>query len=197
MRKIIFSLIVLVMGAKLASAQTEWQIAPGPSEITFKVKHLLFTNVEGSFRKFDGKVVIHDGDLTSSQLEARIKADSIYTGIDDRDQSLIGKDFFDAEKFSEIVFKSEKVAKAGEGENYKIKGNLTIKGTTRPIELDAIYQGQKVLPDGKTRMNFIATGIINRLDYGISWNEFMDSKALIGDQVEIRLKIALLKEDSV
>lgn len=187
-------LLLLIQFTAPADAQTTWQIAPGPSLITFKIKHLIFLIVEGKFRKFDGTVVTHNEDMTNSDLEVRIQADSIYTGIEDRDRDLSGQNFFDSEKFPEIIFKSQKIEKGNEEGLYRIWGNLTMKGITKPIELIATYQNKRQLPSGKIRMDFVVTATLNRFDYGIDWNDFLDSKAIVGDQVEIQMKIALLKE---
>lgn len=178
-----------------ASTETTWKIAPGRSSVKFKVKHLLLFNVEGKFKKFEGKVVTQDKDFTNAQIEAVIESNSIHTGNRDRDKDLQGEHFFYTSEFERITFKSKSIAKIGE-DDYKIIGDLTIRDTTKTIELIAEFTGLKELANGKSRADFIATGTLNRLDYGLKWNEFLETgKAIVGETVEIILKIALLKED--
>ena len=195
MRKCILFLLALVIWIPQASAQTAWQVAPGRSSINFKVKHLVLFHVKGKFRKFEGKVVTPDENFANAHIEATIRVNSIYTGNRDRDRHLLGEDFFCADEFPEIIFKSKSTVKTGEN-TYKITGDLTIRGITKPIELKAKYGGQKKLSSGQARVDFKATGSLNRFDYGLRWNEVMETgKAVVGKTVEITLKIALLKEN--
>jgi polyisoprenoid-binding protein YceI len=195
MRKCILVLLILGIWTLQAPAQTIWQIAPGRSSVKFKIKHLFLFHVEGKFRKFEGKVVTPDEGFANAQIEATIQAKSIYTGIRDRDRDLLGEDFFYVSEFQKILFKSKSTVKTGEN-NYKIIGDLTIRGITKPIELMAEFIGQKELSSGESRVDFNATGSLNRLDYGLRWNVLMETgKAIVGETVEIMLSIALLKRN--
>lgn len=198
MRSCFLALLVFVISTFQARAETKWRIAPGRSSINFKVAHLIFFDVKGRFRKFEGTVQTPGGDFSDARIEAKIQAGSIYTGNQDRDKHLVGEEFFDASKFPEIAFKSNTVSKSAGEKNYRINGDLTIKGITRTIDLTAKFEGRRLLSDGIECVDFIANGLLNRFDYGLKWNELTDAgSAIVGETVEIRLKIALLAEFGV
>ena len=177
------------------SEQTTWRMAPGRSSIEFKVKHLLFLNVEGKFRKFEGKVVTENRDFSIVQIECFIPVNSIYTGNQDRDKHLLEEDFFYLDRFPEISFKSKSILKTGEN-TYKIEGDLTIRGITIPIQLKGKYGGQKVISSGKTLAEFTAYGSLNRNEFGLTWNTVTEAGgALVGETVEIIINATLIKED--
>lgn len=193
MKKYVLTLLVLGIWALQVSAQTIWHIAPGRSSFNFEVKHLLFFKVEGKFKKFEGKVVTQDGDFANASFDGKIQVSSIYTGNQDRDNHLLSEDFFCADKFPEIIFKCKSSVKTGEN-TYKIIGDLTMRGITKPINLTAKYEGQKKLSNGKTRVDLTFTGSLNRFDYELKWNEIIESgKAIVGKMVEIRLNVVLFK----
>ena len=176
------------------SEQTTWRMAPGRSFIKFKVKHLLLLNVEGKFRKFDGKVVTQNRDFSIVQIEGSIPVNSIYTGNQDRDRHLLEEDFFYVDQFPEISFKSKSIHKTDE-QTYKIEGDLTIRGITKPIQLEGKYSGMKVISSGKILAEFTAYGSLNRSDYGLRWNTITEAGALVGETVEIILNATLIKEN--
>ena len=196
MKKLILLFIFLVVTAYPAQAETVWQIAPGRSKIQFKVRHLVFLEVEGRFKKFQGQVITPKETFVDSKMEMKINVDSIYTGIDDRDKHLLSADFFNKEEYPEITFTSKSVEKLDGIDikgRYKISGDLTMRGVTKPIVLDAVCDRIKVLPNGKTRIDLKAKGSLNRFDYKLEWNEMVEkSKAIVGENVDIDLKIALL-----
>ena len=195
MRSFLLALLAFVISTFQARAETTWRVAPGRSSINFKVSHFIFFDVEGRFRRFEGKVQTSRGDFADARIEAKIQAGSIYTGNLDRDKDLVGEEFFDASKFPKIAFKSNTVSKAPGENTYRINGDLTIKGITKPIVLTAKFEGRKILSDGSTRVDFTANGLLNRFDYGLKWNEFTEAGgAIVGEIVEINLKIALLAE---
>lgn len=199
MYKYIVTTMALMFMVTTAYAETTWQVAPGRSSVNFKVKHLLFSHVDGRFKKFEGSMVTPSEDLSGAQLEATIHTGSIYTGNQDRDKHLNSVEFFSSDIFPKITFKSKKFVRT-DAETYKILGELTIRGVTKPVVLTAKYEGQKTLKNGKQRLDFVAAGEVNRFDYDLKWNEFMESGggAIVGDMVEIELDIALFKvvEDS-
>ncbi len=169
--------------------------SPGRSSITFKVPHLILFHVERKFKKFDGQVITQQDDFTKSHIEVSIPVNSIYTGNQDRDNNLQGGDFFAAGQFPNILFTSTSIVNIGE-QTYTMYGDLTIRGVKKPVSLNVVYYGQKVLSNGKMRMNFTATGTLNRFEYGLQWNEVLESgKSLVGETVGITLKIALIRED--
>ena len=196
MKRGIFTLVLLLLMTGTCWAETTWQLAPGRSKLGFRVKHMVFMDVEGRFKKFEGQVTTPGDDLTATRMVVTIAADSVYTGIKDRDRHLIGEDFFDTAQFPEITFTSREVTKIMDpnGECYKITGDLTMRGVTKPIILMAKCKSMKTLPNGQTRMDLVATGTLNRFDYQLQWNEILETgKAIVGETVDLELKIALLK----
>ncbi len=177
-----------------ATAATTWQVDPGPSSVQFRVRHLIFSHVEGSFLKFSGEVVAPNGDFSGASITTPIPVSSIYTRHPDRDSELKGKEFFWASEYPDIRFESTSVVKVGD-DIYNIEGVLTIRGVTRPIELKAELRGQRAISMGRLRTDFRATGSLSRFDYGLKWNEVMEAgRALVGETVEIVLDIALVRE---
>ncbi len=177
-----------------AVSQTTWHVASGPSSVDFKIRHLIFSQVKGTFRTYSGSIITEEADFSDALIEATIPVNSIYTGHRDRDSDLLGEDFFHAAQYPEISFKSKSFKKTGE-HTYKIIGELTIRGVTRTIELDARCTDPRIISGGRTRVDFTANGSVNRYDYGLRWNEiFGADKLLIGKTVEITLNIALIKE---
>jgi len=151
--------------------------------------------VEGRFKKFGGKVVMPNENLNGAIIEGRIQANSIYTGNYDRDDHLRGEDFFNVIKFPEILFTSLSIDKVSREEIYRMIGELTILGVTRPIELEAVCSGKKKLSNGKTRMDLTVTGSLNRFDYGFMWNQVMENnKSIVGDTIDLTLNLVLLKD---
>lgn len=196
MKRGIFLLIFLMLTMPVSAEESSWELAPGRSKLGFSVKHMVFMDVKGRFKRFEGQVVAPGDDLTQAQMKVTILADSVYTGISDRDRHLISKDFFNAQQFPEITFQSREVIKVEhpDGECYKIIGDLTMRGVTKPIELMAKCLSMKQLPNGRTRMDLVATGTINRFDYQLQWNELLETgKAIVGENVDLDLKIALMK----
>ena len=193
MKNAVLTLLVLGIGTLQDSAETIWHIAQGRSSVNFIASHLIFLRVEGRFKKFEGKVVIRDKDFANAKIDVKIQVSSIYTGNRDRDTNLLGEDFFYAKKFPEIIFKGKSLVKTNEN-TYKIIGELTMRGITRPIILTAKYESQKKLSNGKRRVDLTATGLLNRFDYGLKWNEIMEGgKAVVGKIIEITLNVVLLE----
>ena len=186
------TLLILAVWTPLAFGQTTWQVAPGRSTISFKVRHLILFEVEGKFKKFNGTVVTKKDEFSDARIDVTIPVSSIYTGNKDRDNNLQDEDFFYAERYPTIRFTSGACIKTGE-DTYRINGKLTIRDVTCPIELTAVFKSRKDISGGRTRVDFTATGSVNRFDYGLRWNELLEvGKPLIGETVEIILKIALL-----
>lgn len=196
-KTIILLLFILGIWASTAIAQEQWNVASGRSSVNFKVKHLIFSQVEGKFRTFEGRLVTPNHDLSGAQLDAVVRIDSIYTGNQDRDKHLYSQDFFAAEKFPEMTFKSTSIVKTNRENIYTIQGELTIRGVTKSVELTAKYAGVKTLANGTTRMELTATGSVNRFDYGLKWNELMETgKAIVGENVDISFNASFIKDDN-
>ncbi len=191
------SLLVLlfcVVSTGPAVSQTTWQVASGPSSVNFRVQHLIFSQIEGAFKKYRVHIITKNADFSDALIEAVIPVNSIDTGHRARDSDLLGEDFFHAAQYPEIRFKSNSFEKTGE-HTYTIIGELTIRDVTRTIELVARCTEPRSISQGRTRVDFTANGSVNRYDYGLRWNEIVGAdKLLIGKIVEITLNIALIKE---
>ncbi|MEJ2616016.1 MAG: YceI family protein [Ignavibacteriaceae bacterium] len=170
-----------------------WKIDEVHSKIRFSVKHMVIAEVEGQFNKFDFNLINEEEDFSSSQVELTIDANSIDTRNNDRDNHLRSSDFFNVENFPTIKFKSTLVKKIND-EKYKMLGNLTIKDNTNPIELDVTYGGQIRDPWGNTRAGFNVKGSLNRFDYGLKWNNLIETGgAVVGKNININCDIEVVK----
>ena len=158
------------------SQKTKWVIDPAHTEIGFKVKHMMFTNVSGKIGKYEAVIETTGDDFTSAVAEFTGDTDSITTGAADRDAHLLSPDFFDAAKFPKINFKVTSFRKLDEGD-FDISGDLTLHGETKPIKLAAEFGGLMKDPWGNIRAAFSITGKINRKDWGLTWNAALETEA--------------------
>lgn len=173
---------------------TKWVIDPTHSEIGFKVKHMMFTNVSGKFSKFDATIEAEDSNLENSKIEFTGAIDSITTGNADRDTHLLSADFFDAPLFPEIKFSATSVTKINEGE-YVLVGNLTLHGITKLVELAAEYGGLMKDPWGNTKMALALEGKINRKDWGLNWNSALETGGvLVSEEVRLNIELQFLQQ---
>lgn len=169
-----------------------WTYDPLHTKIQFTARHLIISEVAGHFNKFDIKLTA-DKDFTDSEVEVTIDVNSIDTGIVDRDNHLKSPDFFEAEKYPQITFKSTKVEKVDD-EEFKLFGDFTIKNITKPIELKVIYGGTITDPWGKTRAGFKVLGSINRFDYDLKWNALIETGgAVVGKTINIVCDVEVVK----
>ncbi len=182
------------METATVNTQTKWVIDNAHSEIGFKVKHLMVSSVRGSFEEYSGNVVSEDDDFSNAKIEATINPASVDTHDAGRDGHLKGADFFDVENFKEIKFTSTNVKKTDD-DNYKITGDLTIKGITKPVELNAEFGGVAKDPWGNAKAGFTVTGKISRKKWGLNWNAALETGGvLVSDDVWINGEIQLKKE---
>ena len=194
MRNAFFLLGILLLWPSTAHSQTTWRIAQGPSTVGFEVRHLYFTHVDGVFRSFDGTTVTSGDDFEGAQIDATVSVASVYTGIPARDDELMKPSFFDAEQHPELSFESTSFEHV-EDSTYVITGMLTIRGVTRPIELHAVRHNERIIRDGKRRVDFLATGHLNRFDYGLEWNKVAEfGHAIVGERVDLTLNVVLIEE---
>jgi polyisoprenoid-binding protein YceI len=164
------------------------------SEIGFRVKHLGLSTVKGSFKEATATLEIGEDGIESLKTTATIDVKSIDTKNDDRDNHLRSDDFFAAEKYGEITFESTGVKTTGE-DTFELRGDLTIRGTTRPIVLDATFLGEATDPWGNNKIAFEASGAINRKKYGLNWNQVLEAGGLlVGEQVKILLDIQAARQ---
>jgi polyisoprenoid-binding protein YceI len=171
--------------APITTAVTTWQIDPKHSTVEFSVKHMMITTVRGRFANVTGTIVEDSADLSRSSVEVEIDVASIDTREEQRDGHLRSPDFFHAEQHPAITFKSTKVI-PGHGDHFQVEGNLTIRGTTRPVTLDVERGGTGTNPWGATVAGFSAETKINRKDFGLGWNVALDAGGVVvGDLVNI------------
>ncbi|QPH38215.1 YceI family protein [Pedobacter endophyticus] len=165
-------------------AKQTWTLDPTHSELQFKVKHLMITTVTGSLKAFSADLTSEGDEFENAEINFSGDIDSIDTGNKDRDNHLKSADFFDAEKFAHIEFKSTSVEK--DGGDYIVKGNLTIKGETNPVKLTAEFGGIATDPWGNTKAGFTLSGKINRSDFGLNWNAALETGGVMVSE-EVRL----------
>ncbi|MDR6967709.1 polyisoprenoid-binding protein YceI [Flavobacterium arsenatis] len=173
---------------------TKWSIDPTHSEIGFKVKHMMFTNVSGSFQKFDASIETEDDNFENAKIEFSGDVDSITTGNADRDTHLLSPDFFDAEKFPKLTFSATSFNKQNEGE-YELKGELTLHGVTKPVKLEVEFGGLAKDPWGNVKTGMSITGKINRKDWDLNWNSALEAGGvLVGEEVKLHIELQFVKQ---
>jgi polyisoprenoid-binding protein YceI len=168
-----------------------WNIDPSHSSIGFSVKHMVIATVRGRFTTFSGSITADADGLTS--VTGTIDAASIDTNQEQRDTHLRSADFFEVETHPHITFASTRVEPAGDG-RFRIVGDLTIKGTTREVTLDAEVQGAGADPWGNDRVALEAKGEINRKDYGLNWNQALEAGGvLVGEKIKLTLDLSTVR----
>jgi polyisoprenoid-binding protein YceI len=181
--------LATIVGMTTVAAAATYQLDKAHTSVDFKVKHMAISWVSGAFRDFDGSFEFEPGKPESWRAEAVIQVPSIDTGNEDRDKHLRSEDFFFAEKYPTITFRSTGVEMTGE-DRAKLKGDLTIRGITKPIELDMEIVGMVTDPWGNNRAGFSADGVIDRKDFGLQWNKALETGGLVvGNEVKIHLEI--------
>ena len=185
------ALLTATAGAVLADPVT-YTIDPAHSQVGFNVRHF-FSRVPGRFTDFEGNVTFDDKDAAKSSVDVTIKTASISTNNDRRDNHLRSNDFFAADSFPTITFKSTKVTPAGENK-YKVDGNLTIRGITKPVTLEATFLGAGAVGQMGMRAGWEATTTVNRKDFNVSWNKVLDQGGtMLGDDVAIQIGVEGMK----
>lgn len=187
-------IVVLALLSTTLFAQTKWNFDNSHSQIGFSVTHMLISETDGHFKDYTGSVVSSNEDFQNATIKFDAKTNSIFTDNEKRDNHLRSDEFFDAEKFPLLSFESTSFTKV-EGKNYKLVGNLTIKGITREVTLTAKYNGTITDPWGNTRAGFKISGEVDRFDYGLTWNVALEAGGLIvSKEVELNIKVELIKE---
>lgn len=172
---------------------TKWGVDASHSEVQFKVKHLVISTVTGSFKKFSGSVESESEDFDKAKVNFSIDVNSIDTNVADRDAHLKSPDFFAAAQYPTIDFKNGVLTKVS-NEEYKLKGDLTIRDVTKPIELSVEYNGIVADPWGNTRAGFEITGRVNRKDYHLNWSAITEAgKVVVSDEVKLHFNIEVIK----
>jgi len=175
-------------------ATTKWVIDPMHSEVQFKVKHLVISTVTGFFKSFEGTMETQGDDFANADITFALNIDSIDTNQTQRDGHLKSAEFFDAEKYPQITFKSTSFEKTGDDE-YALKGDLTVKDVTKPITLAAEYGGSADDFYGNTKAGFEVTGKINRKDFGLTWDGITEAGSVVlGEDIKLLINIQLTKQ---
>jgi polyisoprenoid-binding protein YceI len=177
------------------SGKTKWAIDPAHSEIAFKVKHLMITNVKGVFKDFSASVTTSAGSYITSDIDFTLHPASVDTGAPDRDNHLRSADFFDAENYDRISFSGRDVEKIEGDNNYVLLGDLTIKDITKPVRLNIEFSGVMKDPWGNEKAGYTLHTKVNRKDWGLNWNAALEAGGvLLSDEVTISCDVQLVKQ---
>lgn len=170
-----------------------WNIDAAHSGINFSVRHMVVSKVRGRFAQFGGKVQLDPSDLARMTVDVEIEAASIDTGTPARDVHLRSADFLDTENHPRLRYRSQRVEPLAEG-RYRMYGDLSIRGVTRPVELEVEYGGRAVDPWGNERAGFTARTKLDRKDFGLTWNQALEAGGvLVADRVDIDIELELVK----
>jgi len=181
---------VLVVG--IVQADT-WKVDPAHSSVNFSVKHLVISTVRGKFTSFSGEATWDGKDLSGGSVIVTVDTKSITTDNGDRDKHLRSSDFFSADSFPIITFKSTKVTPAKDG-RFTLTGDLTIRGVTKPVTFEAELTGTVNDPWGNVRAGFTSDATINRQDFGVKWSKTLDAGGLVaGNEVKISIDVELMR----
>lgn len=193
MKTTIFSLLALA-SALTVNAQDSWTVDKAHTSVKFTVSHMVISEVDGQFKLYDGSVSSPSADFVGATVNFTVDVASVNTDNEGRDKHLLGDDFFNAEKYPKMTFKSTSFKKVS-GNKYTLEGDLTIRDVTKRVTFDVTYGGTVKDPWGNTKAGFKATTVIDRLVYGLKWNALVESGgAVVGKDVTIEVKIELAKE---
>ena len=179
------------------SARTQpqpWTFDLAHSSINFTVRHMVVSKVRGRFTRWGGSLVMDESDPAGAAVDVRIEAASVDTGVEQRDGHLRSADFFDAERFPTLAFRSSGIEQAGEGA-YRLNGELTMHGVTRPVSLEVEFAGSAKDPWGGLRAGFSARTTLDRKDFGLTYNQLLETGGvLVGEKVEIGIEVEAVKQ---
>jgi len=176
-----------------AQTATKWVLDPMHSEVQFKVKHLVISTVTGQFKSFEGQMETTSDDFTGADIDFSLEVASIDTNQEQRDGHLKSPEFFDAEQFPKITFKSTSFDK--KGDDYELKGNLTVKGITKPVTLAVEHGGSATDFYGNTKAGFELTGKINRKEFGLTWDGITEAGSIVlGEEIKININVQFAKQ---
>lgn len=187
-------LVVALVAAtvQLTYAADKYELDLAHSSVAFSVKHMMISNVKGSFDTFSGTISYDPKNIENSSVEFSIDVSSVNTRNEKRDEHLRSADFFDAATHPEITFKSEKISRKGDG--YVATGTLTMRGVSKKIDLPFVLNGPVQNPWGQTVLGVEVSHELNRKDYGLVWNKTMDNGGLVvGDDVKIEINLEAAK----
>ena len=175
---------------------TKWLLDPAHSELTFKIKHLMISNVSGAFKNFSAKVETEETDFSKATINLIAEMDSISTNNEQRDAHLRSSDFFEVEKFPQMKFTSTRIEQTDD-ESFNLYGNLTLKGVTKPVKLNMEFNGTMRDPQGQEKAGFLVSGKINRSDWGINLNVALEAGGLmLGEDVRIQSEVQFIRQEA-
>lgn len=177
---------------------TVWAIDPAHTLVQFSAKHMMITTVKGDLQDVKGTIGVDPGNPNSSSVEVEIASASLDTRVQGRDDHLRSGDFLDAEKYPTISFRSRRIegAHATPGDEFKMVGDLTIKDVTREVTLDAVYEGRGLDPWGGERVSFSASTRIDRRDFGLTWNQTLETGGLlVSNEIRIAVEVQAVRQD--
>ncbi|MBU1009521.1 MAG: YceI family protein [Bacteroidetes bacterium] len=194
MKKTLLTIVSLLVVALSFGQNTNWKIDQSHANVTFEIDHMVITTVTGSFKEFSGVIMADKPDFSDASVKFTIQAASINTDTEKRDDHLRSADFFDVAKYPTIEFVGKSMTKVS-GNKYKLKGDLSMHGVTKSVELDVKYNGTIKDPWGNTRAGFKVSGSLNRTDYGLTYNTVMEAGGLVvGENVDIQVNLELIKQ---
>ena len=178
--------------APAIGGKTTWKLDPSHTLVEFSAKHLMITTVKGRFTDVEGFIHADDKDIKNSSVEATLKAATIDTRTEQRDNHLRSADFLEVEKYPEIKFRSTRIE--GSKQEFKLTGDLTIRGVTRSITLDVTFEGQTKDPWGGERIGFSASGKLDRRDFGLTWNVMLEAGGMtVSNDIKINIEVEAVK----
>jgi polyisoprenoid-binding protein YceI len=180
-------------------ATPTWQLDPTHSSVEFSVKHMMMTTVRGRFKELSATLTGDRDHPEAAGVEATIQVSSIDTGVGDRDAHLRSPDFFDADRFPQITFRSARIegtAPRKEGDRFRVVGDLTIRDTTMQVSLDCEYEGRGTDPWGKTRAGFTFSAELDRQEWGLRWNQVLETGGvLVANKVRIEGEVQFIRDE--
>lgn len=173
---------------------TTWKFDPTHTEIQFKARHLMITNVTGSFGTYDATIETEGNDFSTAKVAFTADIASIDTNNEQRDAHLKSDDFFNAEKFPQLKFTSTKIEKKGSSDAYVLTGDFTIRDVTKPVSLDVDFGGVVTDPWGNVKAGLELSGKVNRKEFGLNWNAVMEAGGMVvSEDIKIQCQVELVK----
>jgi len=192
LKSILLPLLLVVAAAGFAHGADAYKIDTAHSYVGFGIKHMVIATVKGKFTEFEGLIHYDEADITKSSVEVKIKAASINTANEARDNHLRNPDFFDVAKYPEITFKSSRVEK--KGDKLQVAGTLTMHGVSKEVVIPFDFNGKVKDPWGNERVGFAGSLTLDRTDYGLTWGKLLETGGLVVDNiVKIELEIEAVK----
>lgn len=174
---------------------TKWLLDPAHSELTFKIKHLMISNISGAFKNFSAQVETEETDFSKANINLTAEMNSISTNNEQRDVHLRSSDFFEVEKFPQLKFTSTGIEQIDD-ESFNLYGDLTMKGVTKPVKLNMEFNGIVKDPYGQEKVGFLVSGKINRNDWGINLNVALETGGLmLGEDVRIQCEVQFVRQE--